>query len=54
MKKICKLPEPSFLRLLFAFVSVAFIVAAFFMPDRSTMFSGLWSIWSGTCGPCKS
>ena len=49
MKKICKLPEPNFLRLLFAFVSAAFIVAAFFMPDRSTMFSGLWSIWSGTC-----
>ena len=49
MKKICKLPEPNFLRLLFAFVSAAFIVAAFFMPDRSTMFSGLWAIWSGTC-----
>jgi len=49
MKKICKLPEPSFLRLLFAFVSVAFIVAAFFMPDRATMFSGLWNILTGTC-----
>jgi len=49
MKKISKLPEASFLKLLFAFVSLAFIVAAFFMPDRSAMFSGLWNILTGTC-----
>lgn len=46
MKKIKNLPESDFLKLFFGFVSVVFIVAAFFLPDRDTMFSGLWQIWS--------
>ena len=46
MNKIKNLSESSFLKLFFAFFSAAFIVAAFFMPDRGTMFSGLWTILS--------
>ena len=49
MKKIKNLPESSFLKLFFAFVSVCFVVAAFIMPDRATAFSGLWKILTGTC-----
>ena len=46
MNKIKNLSEGSFLKLLFAFLSVAFLIAAFCMPDRDTMFSGLWQILS--------
>ena len=46
MKKIKNLPESEFLKLFFAFLSLAFLVAAVCMPDRSTMFSGLWQIMS--------
>ena len=46
MNKIKNLSEANFLKLLFGFLSAAFIIAAFFMPDRATMFSGLWEIWS--------
>ena len=48
MKKIKSLSEGSFLKLLFAFVTLCFLVAAVCMPDRSTMFSGLWKILSST------
>ena len=46
MNKIKNLSESSFLKLFFAFLSGCFILAAFFMPDRGTMFSGLWTILS--------
>ena len=46
MKKIKALPESDFLKALFAFLSAAFLVAAFFMPDRDSMLSGLWKICS--------
>ena len=49
MKKINNLSESNFLRLFFAFVSICFVAAAFFMPDRSTMFSGVWKIMTQTC-----
>ena len=49
MNKIKNLSETSFLKLFFGFLSVAFLIAAPFMPDRATMFSGLWEIMSGTC-----
>ena len=49
MKKIKNLSEGNFLRLFFTFVSLCFIVAAIFMPDRNTMFTGLWKIMSQTC-----
>ena len=49
MKKLNNLSEAKFLRLFFAFVSVAFLVGACFMPDRSNMFDGLWKIMSSTC-----
>ena len=49
MKKLNNLAESSFLRLFFLFVSLCFVVAAPFMPDRSTMFSGLWEIMTQTC-----
>ena len=46
MNKIKNLSESSFLKLFFVFFSACFVVAAFFMPDRATMFSGLWQILS--------
>ena len=46
MKKIKSLSEGSFLKLLFAFLSLCFVVAAFLMPDREHMLTGLWSILS--------
>ena len=49
MKKIKNLSESSFLKLLFAFVGAAFLVAAVCMPDRSTMFAGFWQILSQPC-----
>ena len=46
MKKIKNLSEGSFLKLLFAFLSVCFLVAAVCMPDRNTIFTGFWNILS--------
>ena len=46
MKKIKSLCEASFLKLLFAFLSACFVIAAVCMPDRADMFSGLWKILS--------
>ena len=46
MNKIKNLSEGSFLKLFFGFISAAFILAAFFMPDRAEMLSGLWAIMS--------
>ena len=47
MKKIKNLNESCFLKLFFAFISVAFLIAAVCMPDRSAMFSGLGKILTG-------
>ena len=44
MNKIKNLSEGSFLKLLFAFLSVCFLIAAVCMPDRNQMFTGLWQI----------
>ena len=49
MKKLNQWQEAKFLRLFFACLSVCFLIAAFCMPDRSTMFTGLWKLLSGTC-----
>ena len=49
MKKIKNLSESSFLKLVFTFVGVAFLIAAICMPDRSTMLSGFWQILSQPC-----
>ena len=49
MNKIKNLSEGAFLKLFFAFLSLAFLVAAPFMADRATMFTGLWDILTGTC-----
>ena len=46
MNKIKNLSESSFLKLFFGFISAAFLIAAVCMPDRDTMFSGLWQILS--------
>ena len=46
MKKLKNLPEASFLKLLFGLFTAAFLIAAVCMPDRSTMFTGLWQILS--------
>ena len=47
MKKIKSMSESSFLKLFFAFVSAAFLIAALCMPDRGTMLSGLGKILTG-------
>ncbi len=49
MKKIKNLQESSFLRVLFAYISAMFIVAAFIMPDREIMFKGLVNILHLPC-----
>lgn len=47
MKKIKSLSESDFLKLLFGFFAAAFLIAAVCMPDRASMFTGLWKIISG-------
>ena len=49
MKKIRSMSESNFLKLFFAFVGVAFLIAAVCMPDRNTIFSGFWQILSQPC-----
>ena len=51
MKKKHALSERYFLEIFFAAFAGFFMVASVFMPDRATMFSGLWKIMSS---PCKS
>ena len=46
MKKIRSMSEGQFLKLFFAFFTAAFLIAAVIMPDRGSMFSGLWQILS--------
>ncbi len=46
MNKIKNLSEGSFLKLFFAFLSACFLIAAVCMPDRGSMFTGLWNILS--------
>ena len=46
MKKIKNLSESDFLKLFFAFFTLAFLVAAVCMGDRGSMFTGLWQIMS--------
>ena len=46
MNKIKKLSEGQFLKLFFGFISAAFVIAAVCMPDRGSMFTGLWQILS--------
>ena len=46
MKKLNQLPERAFLKIFFLYFSLSFLVAAFCMPDRATMISGLWRILS--------
>jgi len=49
MKKFATMEESKFLKLFFTAISLCFLVAAFIMPDRSTAFTGLWDIMTGTC-----
>ena len=46
MNKIKNLSEGNFLKGFFGFISACFILAAFFMPDRAQILSGLWAILS--------
>ena len=46
MNKLKNLSEGSFLKLLFAFLTGAFLIGAVCMPDRGQMFTGLWQILS--------
>ena len=45
MKKLSTLPETQFLKIFFTFFSLSFLIAAFFMPDRAEMLTGLWRIF---------
>ena len=49
MKKLKNMTEDRFLRLFFAFVSLAFIVAAFCLHDRANAFRGFLRILLSTC-----
>ena len=49
MKKLNEMQEAKFLRLFFAAVSLMFIAAAFFMPDRANMLTGFQEIATSTC-----
>ena len=46
MKKIRNLSESDFLKLFFGLLSLAFLVGAVCIPDRGSMYSGLWQIIS--------
>ena len=46
MKRLNTLPERDFLKIFFLFFSASFLAAAFFMPDRGQMLTGLWKILS--------
>ena len=46
MKKLQNMPQKSFMKLFFAFITVCFLVAAVCMGDRGDMFTGLWKILS--------
>ena len=46
MKKLNRMPETDFLTVFFTLFSMSFLVAAFCMPDRAQMLSGLWKIIS--------
>ena len=48
MKRIKNLTEGKFLMLLFGFFTAAFAIAAVCMPDRGSMFTGLWNILTST------
>ena len=48
MKKLNQLEESKFLKLFFAAISLSLLIAAVCMPDRGTMFTGLWEILKGT------
>ena len=51
MKKKHALSERYFLEIFFAIFAGFFVVASVFMPDRETMFTGLWKIMTS---PCKA
>ena len=46
VKKLNSISENAFLKIFFAFFSLSFLAAAFFMPDREQMLSGLLKIIS--------
>lgn len=48
MKKLKNLPASTFLKLLFAFFTLAFLLGAVIMPDRAQMFAGLRRILTQT------
>ena len=49
MKKLKNMPESSFLKLFFLFISWCLIIAAVCMPDRAQMLTGFGKILTGTC-----
>ena len=49
MKKLNSLPEDKFLKLVFAALSLCFVIAAFLMPDRAEMLTGMVKILTQPC-----
>ncbi len=49
MKKLKNLPESSFLKVFFLFISLSFFVGALFMPDLDNIFSGFVTILTQPC-----
>ncbi len=49
MEKIKQMQESKFLKLFFAVLSLCFMIGAVIMPDRNTMFTGLWNILTQPC-----
>ena len=49
MKKIKNLSESNFLKLFFLFISLCFVIAAFFMEDRAELFTDMKTILFSTC-----
>ncbi|MBQ7345114.1 MAG: DUF1576 domain-containing protein [Oscillospiraceae bacterium] len=47
MKKLQAMPQKTFMKLFFGFITVCFLIGAICVKDRADMFSGLWRIISG-------
>lgn len=49
IKRLNQWPSHRFLRLLFVLISLSFLLCAPALPDRASLFSGLWHIMTSTC-----
>ena len=47
MNKLQNLPQKTFMKLFFGFITVCFLLGAIIVKERATMFTGRWEILSG-------